>query len=358
MVWFDQTVEKIRKQEDLESFRAITVREGKKIVIFGAGICGHMVYKIMYDVGIAVHLFCDNNRAGHIDEETGLEIVGPDYLQKGIDDFVVLICVLKDYEEVCEQLMHFGFAQTQLHIMKDFFGRAPLGHLEENLSKYRQVYQILEDDLSQKVFLSKMKKLYLLEELLEIVSPFKDQYFDERIVLNDHEVFIDCGGYDGDTSAQFIKKCNGIYENIVIFEPEECKKADIEKNLSGYHYELYQLGLWSKSGKLYFDAMGTSSSRVSEKESDYVIDVAALDEMVYDKKPTFIKMDIEGAEQEALKGCRKIIEDFRPKLAICVYHKWEDLYDIPIMIKKWNPEYRFYLRQYSDLGFETVLYAL
>ena len=124
------------------------------------------------------------------------------------------------------------------------------------------------------------------------------------------------------------------------------------------HYELRQLGVWSKKEKLYFDAVGTCSSHISEKEGDYVIETAALDEIIFDKRPTYIKMDIEGAEQEALKGCRKIIQTYKPKLAICIYHKPEDLYEIPIMIKEINPEYKLYVRQYANAWFDTVLYAV
>lgn len=128
--------------------------------------------------------------------------------------------------------------------------------------------------------------------------------------------------------------------------------------MSGYHYQLYQAGVWSENTRLYFDALETVGSHVSEKESDYVIEVKSLDETVYDKKPTFIKMDIEGSEQEALKGCRRIISDFCPKLAICVYHKPDDLYEIPALIKGMNSDYRLYLRQYASTRHETVLYAI
>lgn len=104
--------------------------------------------------------------------------------------------------------------------------------------------------------------------------------------------------------------------------------------------------------------METDASHVSEKEGEYVIDVVALDEIVYDKRPTFIKMDIEGAEQEALGGCERILKEFKPKLAVCVYHKPEDLFEIPIFIKKANPKYQLFLRQYANSRTETVLYAL
>lgn len=354
---FNQTIETIRKQQDLEKFRN-AAGKGKEIVLFGAGECGHDVYRILRDAGIQISLFCDNHLAGHTDEETGIEIVGPGYLQNDMEKYVLLICVVVTCQDIYEQFMLLGFATDQIFIMKDYFQRPPLGYMEKHLSEYKDVYGVLEDEYSKKVFLAKMRKTYLLEDLSEIVAPMTEQYFDEKVVLTDKEVFIDCGGFDGDTALQFLKRCNGKYSDIVIFEPEQCKKSDIERNLSGYHYKLYQTGVWSKSERLFFDARGTSSSCVSEINSDYTIDVMSLDETVYDRKPTFIKMDIEGSEQEALRGSMRIIKEFHPKLAICVYHKWEDLYKIPVMIKEWNPDYRLYLRQYSEVGSETVLYAL
>lgn len=111
--------------------------------------------------------------------------------------------------------------------------------------------------------------------------------------------------------------------------------------------------------KLYrFDARGTSSSHISNLGGGCEVETIALDETVYDREPTYIKMDIEGAEQEALKGCRKIIQDYRPKLAICIYHKPEDFFEIPIMIKEMNPVYKLYVRQYMDAWYDTVLYAV
>lgn len=357
MNYFNQTIETIRKQQDLEKFRT-AADQGKELVLFGAGECGHDVYRILRDVGIQVTLFCDNHLAGNMDEETGIEIAGPGSLQEDMEKYVILICVVVTCQDIYEQLILLGFAPAQIFIMKDYFQRPPIGYLEKHLSKYEAVYSALEDDYSKKVFLAKMRKTYLLEDLSEIVAPMTEQYFDEKVVLTDKEVFIDCGGFDGDTALQFLKRCGGKYSDIVIFEPEQCKKSDIERNLSGYHYKLYQTGVWSKTERLFFDARGTSSSCVSETNSDYTIDVVSLDETVYDRKPTFIKMDIEGSEQEALRGSMRIIKEFHPKLAICVYHKWEDLYEIPVMIKEWNPDYRLYLRQYSELGSETVLYAL
>ncbi len=357
---FNQMVEEIRKQSDLEQYRKIVEEEGRKLVLFGAGDCGHVVYNILHNVGIEIFCFCDNRLGGQKDQETGLRIESVEYLKGKTSELTILVCAVEEdvYRAIHAQMISLGFDRAQIYIMRDYYDRLSVAYLEENLKKYSEAYRLMEDDFSRKVFLARMKKTYLMGDISDIVRPRAEEYFDEKVVLTEQEVFIDCGGFDGDSSVKFIERCGGKYADIVIFEPERYKKAEIEKNLSGYSYELYQAGVWSETTRLYFDALETDGSHVSDKESDYVIDVVSLDETVYDKKPTFIKMDIEGSEQEALKGCRRIIENFRPKMAICVYHKPNDLYEIPLLIKAMCREYRLYLRQYSNSKYETVLYAL
>ena len=85
--------------------------------------------------------------------------------------------------------------------------------------------------------------------------------------------------------------------------------------------------------------------------------VVSLDSCITDKV-TFIKMDIEGAELNALKGSREIIKKYKPRLAVSVYHKKEDLIEIPLYIKELVPEYKLYIRHYSNAAIETVLYAV
>ena len=75
-------------------------------------------------------------------------------------------------------------------------------------------------------------------------------------------------------------------------------------------------------------------------------------------KVTFIKMDVEGAELESLKGAEKTIRRDKPKLAICIYHKPEDMWTIPLYIKELVPEYKLYIRHHSSGVCETVLYAV
>lgn len=126
--------------------------------------------------------------------------------------------------------------------------------------------------------------------------------------MTDEEVFVDCGGFDGDTAMKF-------------------------------------------------NARDDMASRVSE-DGDVEIEVKALDNIIKDDIATYIKMDIEGSEIEALKGGREIIQKYKPKLAICIYHNPQDLFEIPLMIKEMRGDYKLFIRQYADSIFETVCYAV
>lgn len=357
---FNCVANEIKTQADQIKFRMLDGIIGKNPVIFGAGDCGHKIYNLLNDCGVKVSCFCDNKRGGNTDRTTGLKIISPKELHDIVGDLAILVCVGDEnaYRSICQQLLSLGFDKAQIHIMNEYFYWQTGEYFAENIEKYRKAYQIMDDELSKRVYLEKMKKVFLLSDISDIVSPCAEGYFDKKVILTDNEMFIDCGGFDGDSSRRFIEQCDGKYRDIIIFEPEICKKAAIEKNMGDNRYELYPLGVWSKNTKLYFNAMGTVSSHVSEDEGEYMIEVIALDEIVYDKKPTYIKMDIEGAEQEALKGCRRIIQTYKPKLAICIYHRPDDMFEIPAMIKEMNPEYKLYVRQYANAWYDTVLYAV
>ena len=155
------------------------------------------------------------------------------------------------------------------------------------------------------------------------------------------------------TVCNFLKWSGNKYKEIISFELDACcykkcgEKLKNVKNLS-----LVNKGAWGKEDKLRFEATGVSDYGNTE------IVTCRLDDVLQDKQVTFLKMDIEGAEKEALIGAERIIRIHKPKLAISVYHKKEDIWEIPKLLLEMNPHYRFYLRHYSLRYAETVLYAL
>ena len=119
--------------------------------------------------------------------------------------------------------------------------------------------------------------------------------------------------------------------------------------------KIYSQGLGEKVANLKFSNDATLGSRITKK-GHLTIQVVPLDRII--NKATFIKLDIEGAEKEALRGAKKIIIKYSPKLVICIYHKSTDLWRIPLLIKKYVSSYSFYLRHYGQFIYGTVCYAV
>lgn len=145
-------------------------------------------------------------------------------------------------------------------------------------------------------------------------------------------------------------------------EPDEQNIANIRKNLDDrQNFEIIDKALWSKSTVLSMNAKGnfaTSIVELDNQDSLQKIETVALDDFLQEKTVTYIKMDIEGAELEALRGAEKIITGQKPRLAISIYHKLKDIWTIPQIILEYNPDYRLYLRHYSFADYDTVLYAI
>lgn len=188
--------------------------------------------------------------------------------------------------------------------------------------------------------------------LCAVFSDETEIYFDE--------VFVDAGCYDGTKAFQFAKNTNFQYKKIIALEPDAINLKRMRENLNFNSLDnviVIQKGLWDKKETLKFSGNGSSSSNISSK-GDIEIQVDSLDSLLNEEVVTFLKMDIEGAELKALQGARNIIQKYKPKLAISMYHKPEDIIEILGFIKELVPEYKLYLRHYSTTIVETVLYAV
>lgn len=193
-----------------------------------------------------------------------------------------------------------------------------------------------------------------------------EQYFNPSFMTyEDNEVFVDAGCYDLKTSLKLKGYCKNL-KKVYAFEPDPtCYRRCLEnKARTNFEQaEIFPYGTWSTRSSLSFNATNDGSSRISQhvcEETTLIhIDVVPIDEEIDPtERVTFIKMDVEGAELESLKGAHKTIQRDKPKLAICIYHKPEDMTTIPLYIKELVPEYKLYVRHHSNDFCETVLYAV
>lgn len=205
------------------------------------------------------------------------------------------------------------------------------------------------------------KDIYDIRQYLLMGS--ENAYFGEEfLTYSDSEIFIDAGCNDLSTTIRLAGICSGL-KKVYAFEPDFENYKRCQQNLEkkqGILPEtvLLQKGVWSCKAALNFCARANAASHLDENGSNSV-EVISIDEAVKsDDCVTFIKMDVEGAELEALKGASTVIQKNKPKCAICIYHKIEDMITIPLYLKALVPEYKLYVRHYSNSAGETVLFAV
>lgn len=177
-----------------------------------------------------------------------------------------------------------------------------------------------------------------------------------------YEAFVDAGCYDGLTAKVFFQWCRK-KGYVYCFEPDNKNVINIRKNLSDYaeRYELAEKALWSETKSLYIDARGDYASSVRDSDGmdeGQMVKAAALDDYLAGRLVTYIKMDVEGAEAEVLRGAKNTIISQHPRLAVSIYHKAEDIWVLPDLILSYYPGYQMFLRHYSFADYDTVLYAI
>lgn len=176
----------------------------------------------------------------------------------------------------------------------------------------------------------------------------------------DMHFFVDCGAFDGDT-LRALSAAGRKIRDYLAFEPQQELGARIRASAEALAIPramIVPCGISSKVQQIRFGTAEEGKSAVKrDAAGENVIQCTALDTMLAGTPPTFIKMDIEGMEIEALRGAQKLIREHHPQLAICVYHDMSHIWRIPLLLREFYGGYRFYLRNYQYMGLETVVYA-
>lgn len=227
-----------------------------------------------------------------------------------------------------------------------------------NKLKYDWVRSLLKDEESIQTYDSIMS--FRLNADIGSLEKFSfrvdEQYFEPFLNLSKGEVFVDGGGHDGFTTAEFSRRC-AEYGAVHFFEPSETNLKIARENLSAHKsINYYQLGLFDRATTLYFDSESGSACRISDTGTEQ-IPVDTLDSTVLDKV-TFIKLDLEGAEMAALRGMKNHILNDHPKLAVAVYHQPSDFRDVPDYILGLRDDYEVYLRHYTEGWAETIMFFI
>lgn len=339
-------------------------KSNKKIYVYGCAAHAEMICKYLINNGLTVEgYFVDHCFYKENFYISGLKVNDIDEYIENLDDYNIVI-------GFCEISKSKFLLQNQKILKGSYFliWEHDVGYVwdEKYLTEHNEMLSGIYDELSDEKSRSILKELayskvnHVGGRLLELAD--NNEYFNELTFEIDptNEIYVDCGAFNGDTILKYIAFTNNKYKKIYAFEPNENNCGQLKENTKEFqNIEIIPKGLWNEEKILKFDFNGSNSS-VSE-EGENTVAVTMIDNIVGNDKVTFIKMDIEGSELEALKGAKNTIRRNMPKLAICCYHKSDDLINLYSYIKSFNTDdlfYKFYLRHHSNSAYETVLYGI
>ncbi len=293
--------------------------------------------------------------------------ISPDQL-KELDDLIVIIMV-RDATELEQQFLDWGIpyvAGFEL-LLEMSLGKVVTAEQFEN-NKILDVYDLLEEDAKDtyaELLANRLAPELAEKSYSDLFCPcdyFNGAYFP----VTDEECFVDCGAYDGDTVRELLKVAKQ-FRQVYAFEIDNENYDNLGKCVSTLPMELqkriklYHAGVWSENKIISYGnekKSGGTSFSILKSSNVQEIHVEKLDDILRDEIVTFMKMDIEGSELPALQGGETIIKVQKPKLAICLYHKIEDFWEIPMYLHSLVPEYRFGVMHHcGGIFYGTVLYA-
>ena len=369
-----------------------------QLVLFGAGSAGVHLWNALKFNHVPINCFCDNNPQIVGGSCSGRPVISIDELRQRHQESLIVISTSPPHsQEIRDQLLHLGFPSDRIHTpLFDpliYYTNAsnlywPDVDLMSHAQQLQETYDLLSDTKSRDLFIHRMglltgcidyasfqKFIGTFADLISDHGPnlfsapvYDDNYFyfnSDFFPLKNDEVFANIGALIGDCAVKFVKTCEkrGLqYKEIINFEPDLNNFLQLSEKMN--HFENVRClpyGLWShKSRMRFFTPNPFSAGTVGylNTEGNIKVDLVSLDELLHDTDISLIKMDVEGAEMEALRGAAETIRRNMPKLAISVYHKRDDIFEIPLFIHRLHPGYKFYLRHYSTTFSETVLFAV
>jgi FkbM family methyltransferase len=346
--------------ETLQIYNDISKKIDQGLILFGAGQYGAASIEFLMGKGIEIKGVIDNSPS-----KIGKKIHGVTVIER--DD------VLAKEAEI--------ILVTARHAVRDIAKVAPRDVscisfdtwlLHEYYSEYKSLYEKFTDIESKKCLVSILLTMLTGDERYCAEVAVGNQYFAlPQFINNGTEYFVDAGAYVGDTVEKFIWAHNGAFKKIYAFEPGPMQWGALntrlcrltkEWALDSSKLDLINAGLGRSKAFASLNIqddhlLGANLTTNAEKSDEFDIPIDSLDNILNGEPVTFLKADIEGMEMDMLHGAKKSIRKYKPKMALSVYHKPDDLINIVAFVRDIDQNYRMALRQHSPLLMDTTLYC-
>lgn len=304
---------------------------------------------------IEVECFIDSNASVHGTLLEGKPVISYAEYEKNYSDRPILITAKRAGIEIMNQ-----------HAKNEYMIPFDVWYLNREKDLYEKL--LFNDQKSYKTLQTVIDALYTQDagKLHAVVE--QGTYFSiPPFWGNIDEVYVDLGACVGDTIESFLNTHCGLCQKIYAFEPGErqlnalkirTKRLKDEWALKDTDIVIVEGVCGCENGENYiqgdFHGLSVTNDKADGKKK---VMSYTLDDYFGNNNITLLKADIEGSEFEMLRGAENLIKRCKPKMAICVYHKPDDLIRVYNLISSWNLNYKFALRTYTSSFMDTVLYC-
>lgn len=351
----------------------------KQVVLYGMGDGAEKIKAVLDEkrVWVADIMASDEFVRGHSFLEHRVKTLS-EIEEKYGDNFVTLVCFGSRLPDVMEHIKEISkkheLYAPNVPIAGD--GLFDLEYANAHKRELQAVYKLLADEQSKKVFenVIRYKLGGDLKYLFEIETPSEEKF--DLLKIGIEEIYADLGAYDGDTIVEFLNETSMQFKKIYAMEPDGRNFRKMKRRLymiGSALLECYNVGAWNEDTSIVFSLRsGRGSHAVPAEELNALekgkslnparyreVKMMKPDTMLRGEPVTYIKMDVEGAEANALNGSSGTIAAYKPKLNIALYHRNEDIFELPLLINKLNKKYKFYMRHHPYIpDWETNLYCI
>ena len=324
-------------------------------ILFGAGTIGRLIARQLIAKGIPPVCFADNDQSKWGKEVERILVLSPEDALREYPEakWVATIHRTPFRGEILEQLGAMEVEQVSLYEFLPARCDLPPDDADETIRGLLVDGESLAEWKDQLAF-RRGSTTHIQRPPRDIANV----YFENFFTHDDNEVFIDCGAATGDTIDEFLNRWDK-FRIIIGYEPDKANYATLVTAVHRFN-DSRILPVFGAIGdhrtEMSFIATGDQTAHLGGDGEK--VPVFPLDSALGGIIPTFLKMDIEGAELEGLWGARETIRKHSPVLAICAYHLGSHLWEVPLLIHALNPTYRLYLRRYLEATWELVWYAV
>lgn len=354
------------------AFAAFAGPHQDQLILHGAGPLGRLVLQQLELIGLRPIAFTDNNQQLWHSDVGGIPVLPPSEASERYRDRACFVVTIYNGSRARRQLRELGcnyvapFAVLFCNYPEVFtpaFGIDLPHNLPAFVEEIRACYDILSDEESRNELVAQIESRYWLtfDCLPNPLDPVGTYFPLDLVSPTEHEVFVDCGSFQGDILPSFISHWNSRFKHIYALEPDPSNREVLERITQKLgltdRTTIMPYAIGERNEAVSFASTGTVTSQIT-KEGSISVECRRLDAIDWPLLPTYVKMDIEGAEPQAISGATDLLRRHQPVLAACTYHRSEHLWQIPNLIHSIAPEYKLFLRRYAEECWEGVCYAI